>query len=44
MSYSKNLPVWERVVRVLAGAAMVGGGILWMGRSMPLGIVLAIAG
>ncbi len=31
MWYRKNLYAWEQVVRLIAAAAMVGGGIFWLG-------------
>ena len=41
MFYMKNVPMWERVVRVIAGMAVAVFAIaFWMG---PLGIIVAVA-
>lgn len=38
----KNVPVWERVVRVLMGVMMIGGGLLmWPGSWMGYGAAAA---
>ena len=36
MFYVKNLPAWERIVRILAGAFMLGCSYVWMSKSAPL--------
>ena len=43
MLYQKNLPVWERVLRVIAAAAMIAVGLITLGAS-PLGWLLAASG
>ncbi len=45
MLYRKNLPGWERLVRSIAGAAMIGAGLLWPGLAgtMP-GMLVAASG
>ena len=43
MLYHKNLPGWERVVRVAAGAAMIACGLLGL-RGMPIGYLIACVG
>lgn len=40
MFYVKNLPTWERHTRILAGAAMVVGG-LWGLKGLSIGVVIA---
>jgi hypothetical protein len=42
MFYRKNLPGWERAMRVIAGLAMIAWGLL--GSGMPLGYVIAGSG
>lgn len=45
MFFAKNLPVWERVIRVAAGILMVLGGVFGPGlATTPLGIMIAAAG
>ena len=43
MLYVKNVPVWERVMRVVAGVAMVACGLIVLG-SGPVGWLSAGAG
>jgi hypothetical protein len=43
MFYRMNLPGWERVVRVLAGAAMMACGLLGLS-GMPIGYLIAGSG
>jgi len=43
MLYVKNVPVWERVMRVVAGVAMVACGLIVLG-SGPVGWLFAGAG
>lgn len=43
MIYQKNLPGWERAMRVVAGAIMGGCG-LYMFPGLPLGYLIAAAG
>ncbi|HLL10486.1 MAG TPA: DUF2892 domain-containing protein [Rubrivivax sp.] len=43
MFYTKNLPTWERTVRVIAGTAMIACGLLGLPGTM-IGYVLACAG
>jgi len=43
MFYRKNLPGWERAVRVLGGAAIIARGLLAY-PGMPMGYVIAGAG
>lgn len=42
MLYRKNLFSWEQVLRLAAGAAMIGGGLIWL-PGWP-GYLLAAAG
>jgi len=45
MFYAKNLPVWERIARVLGGIVMVFWGLLGPGLAgTTLGLVVAAAG
>jgi hypothetical protein len=41
--YKKNIPVWERVMRVFAGAMMVAAGLYWLPGQM-LGYLVAAMG
>src|SRR5260370_38553023 len=43
MFYRKNLPAWERVARVLGGAAMVACGLVGL-PGLPIGYLIAGAG
>jgi threonine/homoserine/homoserine lactone efflux protein len=43
MIYQKNVPGWERAMRVVAGVIMVGCG-LYMFPGAPLGYLIAAAG
>jgi len=43
MFYRKNLPGWERAVRVMMGAAMIAGGLLAF-KGGAIGYVIAAAG
>ncbi|HYS88396.1 MAG TPA: DUF2892 domain-containing protein [Bradyrhizobium sp.] len=43
MFYRRNLPAWERVARVLGGAAMVACGLVGL-PSLPIGYLIAGAG
>ena len=43
MLYVKNVPVWERVMRVVAGVAMVACGLIVLGNG-PVGWLFAGAG
>jgi hypothetical protein len=43
MFYRKNLPGWERAVRVAGGAAMIACGLLGLS-GMPIGYLIACAG
>ena len=43
MFYRKNLPGWERTMRVVGGVAMVGCGLLGL-QGMPLGYLVAATG
>lgn len=42
MFYRKNLPGWERAMRVILGAVMIGFGLA--GLAAPLGYLIAAAG
>jgi hypothetical protein len=45
MLYAKNLPVWERVARIVAGILMVLGGLFAPGlAATPVGIIITVAG
>jgi len=50
MFYSKNLPAWERIVRVVLGTAVLSCGVVWISRSalaylfMASGIVTMLTG
>jgi len=43
MFFQNNLPVWERLVRLVAGAAIVTCGLIGIGMNLP-GITLAAIG
>lgn len=43
MFYRKNLPGWERAMRLLAGGAMIAYGLIGLS-AMPAGYVVAAAG
>jgi len=43
MFYAKNVPGWERAVRVIAGLSMIAGGLLYFQGSM-LGYGIAATG
>lgn len=43
MFYSKNLPLWERVARVMGGAGIVGFGLLGLS-GQPVGYLVAASG
>jgi hypothetical protein len=43
MFYRKNLPGWERAMRVVGGAAMIACGLLGLS-GMPVGYLIACAG
>ena len=43
MVYRKNLPGWERALRVLAGSLMIACGLFGL-KGMPVGYVIACAG
>jgi hypothetical protein len=43
MFYRKNLPGWERAVRVIGGVAMVASGLLGL-QGAPVGYLIAAAG
>lgn len=43
MLYRKNLPGWERAVRVLGGAVMIGYGLIGL-QGAPIGYLIAGAG
>jgi Protein of unknown function (DUF2892) len=43
MFYRKNLPGWERAVRVVGGAAMMACGFLGLS-GMPIGYLIACSG
>lgn len=43
MFYRKNLPGWERAMRVVLGVAMIAGGLLTL-PGMPVGYLVAGAG
>jgi hypothetical protein len=42
MFYRKNLPGWERAMRVILGAVMIGFGVV--GLAAPLGYLIAASG
>jgi Protein of unknown function (DUF2892) len=42
MFYSKNLPSWERAMRVILGGIMIGFGLV--GLAAPLGYLIASGG
>ena len=41
--YTKNLPGWERMVRVMMGVAMIAGGLLGL-KGLAIGYVVAAGG
>jgi len=43
MFYFKNVPGWERVLRVIAGLAMIACGLLGL-KGLPIGYLLAGSG
>ncbi len=43
MFYRKNLPGWERAVRVILGAVMIGYGLVGLSAG-PLGYLVAVGG
>jgi hypothetical protein len=43
MFYSKNVPGWERALRIVAGLAMLAGSLVYFGAT-PVGWVAGIAG
>jgi hypothetical protein len=43
MFYVKNVPGWERVLRVIAGLAMIAWGLLGL-KGLPIGYLLAGSG
>jgi hypothetical protein len=43
MLYVKNVPAWERVVRVVAGLAMIGCGLLGL-KGSAIGYLIAAVG
>jgi hypothetical protein len=43
MFYQKNLPLWERLLRFAAGAAMVACGLIGL-KDLPIGYLVAGAG
>lgn len=43
MFYVKNVPGWERVVRVLMGVALLGGALAWLGAT-PAGWIVGAMG
>jgi hypothetical protein len=43
MFYVKNVPGWERVLRVIAGLAMIACGLLGL-KGLPIGYLLAGSG
>lgn len=43
MFFRKNLPGWERTIRLFAGAAIAACGLYWFGLT-PAGYALAAAG
>ena len=43
MFHKKNLPMWERIARVLAGAGIAGFGLLGLS-GQPVGYLLAASG
>ena len=43
MLYVKNVPAWERAVRVVAGLAMIGCGLLGL-KGLAIGYLIAAVG
>lgn len=43
MFYRKNIPNWERLIRVAAGIAMIACGMLGL-QGLPIGYLIACAG
>jgi hypothetical protein len=43
MFYKRNVPNWERALRLVAGMGMVAGGLLVL-KATPLGVALAVLG
>ena len=43
MFYAKNLPGWERVVRIIGGIGMIGYGLIGLSGTMP-GYLIAGSG
>jgi len=43
MLYTKNVPGWERALRVLMGAMMIGGGLMFF-KGQVAGYAIAAAG
>jgi len=43
MFYPKNLPVWERVARVVVGLSVLAWGLVGL-RGLPLGTLIALLG
>ena len=44
MFYVKNVPVWERVIRVAAGVAMLSCSIVALGKNAPLAYLFMATG
>ncbi len=44
MFYVKNIPVWERVIRVIAGVAMLSCSIVMFGNGLLLAYLFIAAG
>jgi Protein of unknown function (DUF2892) len=43
MFYTKNLPLWERVLRVVAGLAMLACGLIGL-KGLAVGYLVAVSG
>jgi hypothetical protein len=43
MFYSKNVPLWERVLRIVTGVAILAGSLAYFG-STPAGWIVGITG
>jgi purine-cytosine permease-like protein len=43
MLYRKNLRGWEQIIRIVAGAAMIAGGLLGLPGN-PVGYLIAVVG
>lgn len=41
MFYRKNVYAWEQIVRFIAGAAMIGAGLFWLGGWIGWGLAAA---